>query len=205
MDITPIPKSLIYHTPNFSALLCDVIVVVERQLGLRFIRTLVKNINAGIFAKNGTKAFPVSSIVNVYHNTHSKDAISAVSMGTLTDTSLINKVISSDNLLYSCHGLENGNCLIPEGIYELTVSYSPKFNTELPGICDVPKRDGIRIHAGNKATDSAGCLLLGKDCNYSTLLNSRVALNQFIDSLKVVSLDGSPVRMCIIVTNNVLS
>ena len=50
---------------------------------------------------------------------------------------------------------------IPTGTYRLQVSESPKFKRELIEVLDVPGFTGIRIHRGNTAADSEGCILPG--------------------------------------------
>ena len=54
-----------------------------------------------------------------------------------------------------------GQTAIPEGRYALYVTRSPKFNTWLPLLRQVPGFEGIRIHAGNTAEDTEGCILVG--------------------------------------------
>lgn len=54
-----------------------------------------------------------------------------------------------------------GQTAIPTGTYRLQVSESPKFKRELIEIMSVPGFIGIRIHRGNTAADSAGCVLVG--------------------------------------------
>lgn len=54
-----------------------------------------------------------------------------------------------------------GQTAIPTGTYRLQVTESPKFGRELVEVCDVPGFVGIRIHRGNTAADSAGCVLVG--------------------------------------------
>ena len=56
--------------------------------------------------------------------------------------------------------LENADYLIPAGKYPLQMTYSPRFNKQMPEICDVPEREGIRIHMGTKPEHSTGCVLV---------------------------------------------
>lgn len=56
--------------------------------------------------------------------------------------------------------LENVDYVIPDGIYTLEVSYSPKFKRDMPILKDVPGRTGIRMHRGTKPEHSKGCILL---------------------------------------------
>jgi len=55
-----------------------------------------------------------------------------------------------------------GKSAIPRGRYRITVTYSHRFQKELPEIQGVPGFSGIRIHGGNTAEDSHGCVLVGK-------------------------------------------
>lgn len=76
-----------------------------------------------------------------------------------------------------CDTLENKDKLIPCGAYKLSVSKSPKFGRDLALISnkDVPATRGVRIHAGNKASDSSACVLVGFGRMNDTITNSRSA------------------------------
>jgi hypothetical protein len=50
---------------------------------------------------------------------------------------------------------------IPAGSYEVAVTYSTRFHEFMPQLLNVPNFEGIRIHPGNTAADTAGCLLTG--------------------------------------------
>ena len=56
--------------------------------------------------------------------------------------------------------LENADYLIPAGTYPLQMTWSPRFNKNMPEICEVPEREGIRIHLGTKPSHSTGCVLV---------------------------------------------
>jgi hypothetical protein len=51
---------------------------------------------------------------------------------------------------------------IPTGRYRVIVNRSRRFERDLPLLVDVPGFAGIRIHAGNRHTDTEGCILLGR-------------------------------------------
>lgn len=61
---------------------------------------------------------------------------------------------------------------IPAGTYKLEVSMSPKFKRELIMVCDVPGYVGIRIHRGNTADHSSGCLIPGLNTAKGMVTNS---------------------------------
>lgn len=65
-----------------------------------------------------------------------------------------------------------GETAIPYGTYEVEVTYSPKFKRELPLIKNVPHFEGIRIHRGNYAKDSSGCIIVGENKVKGGVLNS---------------------------------
>ena len=67
------------------------------------------------------------------------------------------------NGAFICHTLENASKTIPCGMYNVQNSKSPKFKRELPLLhnSQVPASRGIRIHRGNTANDSQGCVLVG--------------------------------------------
>lgn len=103
----------------------------------------------------------------------------------------------SSSLYPICETLEpSPNCLlftkecgtlsypaVEEGCYAISISYSPKFKTNLP-LIDVPKRQGIRIHAGNNAFDTSGCVLVGVYGNSNSIMLSRVALKHVLNVIK---------------------
>ncbi|MBQ2540557.1 MAG: hypothetical protein II551_02800 [Paludibacteraceae bacterium] len=56
--------------------------------------------------------------------------------------------------------LENAQYIIPEGKYELAMTWSPRFKKKMPLVCSVPGRAGIRIHSGTRPEHSKGCILM---------------------------------------------
>ena len=56
--------------------------------------------------------------------------------------------------------LENADYIIPNGTYEVRVTYSPRFKRMLPLVEQVPGRSGIRFHRGTRPEHSKGCILV---------------------------------------------
>ena len=75
-----------------------------------------------------------------------------------------------------------GRSAIPEGRYAVVISYSPKFKQWLPILLGGPefnrKWQGIRIHAGNTAADTEGCILVGKNREGGKVLDCRIWLHR---------------------------
>ena len=79
-----------------------------------------------------------------------------------------------------------GKTAIPEGAYEMVLSYSPRFKKILPEILNVPNFTGIRIHCGNSSADSSGCILVGTwdGEKEDWVSDSKVAFNKLIPLLQ---------------------
>ena len=56
--------------------------------------------------------------------------------------------------------LENAEYIIPNGTYEVRVTWSPRFKRMLPLVMQVPGRSGIRFHRGTRPEHSKGCILV---------------------------------------------
>ena len=75
-----------------------------------------------------------------------------------------------------------GRSAIPEGRYAVVISWSPKFKQWLPILLGGPEFNkqwqGIRIHAGNTAKDTEGCILVGQNREVGKVLDSRIWLHR---------------------------
>lgn len=66
-----------------------------------------------------------------------------------------------------------GKTAIPTGSYPVIMSYSPRFKKQMPLICGVKGFEGIRIHSGNSAEDTEGCILCGMNTEVGRITDSR--------------------------------
>ncbi len=110
--------------------------------------------------------------------------------------------ISTVGILYvdgaeECYVLEDrvrtgpkvpGETAIPEGTYTVIIDHSRRFNRDMPLILDVPGFTGIRIHSGNTAANTDGCLLVGRTRGPKPdwIGSSRVAFDALFEKLHSV-------------------
>lgn len=87
-----------------------------------------------------------------------------------------------------------GETAIPAGRYRVTLSYSPKFKKVMPEVKNVPMFTGIRIHAGNTAKDSQGCILVGKKTAPGEIRKSR---DTFSELMREMTIDKSDAYLTI--------
>lgn len=73
-----------------------------------------------------------------------------------------------------------GRTAIPEGRYPLVVTRSPRFGKWLPLLMRVPGFECVRIHSGNTAADTQGCILVGENRKKGMVLSSRAAMERLM-------------------------
>lgn len=86
-----------------------------------------------------------------------------------------------------------GQTAIPRGIYEVQITYSPKFKRMLPILRDVKGFSCIRIHPGNSPSDSLGCLLPGVNDTVGRVSNSVYWFNLLFSRIQEADKAGDKV------------
>lgn len=90
-----------------------------------------------------------------------------------------------------------GKTAIPAGTYPVTITYSNRFRRLMPLLGNVPGFAGIRIHSGNTAADTEGCLLVGTTQSKDFVGNSRAAYAVLYARIKEALDAGEPVTITV--------
>jgi hypothetical protein len=96
---------------------------------------------------------------------------------------------------FECYTLEDkvrpvkiaGKTAIPSGRYEVIINFSQRFQKQLPLLLNVPNFEGVRIHPGNTAANTEGCILVGETKTENFVGESRWAFNRLFEKLKAAS------------------
>jgi len=91
-----------------------------------------------------------------------------------------------------------GMTAIPEGAYPVVITWSPKFKKWLPLLVGVPKFEGIRIHSGNTAKDTQGCILVGENTQVGRVNYSYAWLVRLKDKIVEAKSRGEAVWITIL-------
>ena len=98
---------------------------------------------------------------------------------------------------------------IPAGTYEVTMNIvSPRLSKKVfyrqncnggrvPRLLNVPGFDGVLIHVGNTAADSAGCILVGNNSMVGKVLNSKTTFLKLYKLLDTAARKGEKIIITI--------
>lgn len=117
----------------------------------------------------------------------------------------INKNGKFDNGEYKVYG----ETAIPYGEYEITLDVvSPKFSKyqfykevcdgKLPRLLNVPDFEGVLIHCGSTANNSAGCILVGNNTIKGGLTNSKETFKKLYSILDKANKNNEKITIKII-------
>lgn len=110
---------------------------------------------------------------------------------TFTDKSTIGKLYIDGE--FFCYTLEDvvrdkkifGETAIPYGTYSIILDVSYRFKKVTPRLLDVPEFTGVRIHAGNTAEDTHGCILVGLEKRKDFIGKSQIVFNLLMVRLEL--------------------
>lgn len=88
-----------------------------------------------------------------------------------------------------------GKTCIPRGIYDVVIDFSPKYNKEMPHVLNVPGFEGVRLHSGNMANDSLGCILVGSTKSKDFIGNSKATFNELMALMDEAYAKGEPITL----------
>jgi hypothetical protein len=86
-----------------------------------------------------------------------------------------------------------GRTAIPRGRYRLLATFSHRFQRVLPILLGVPGFEGVRIHGGNTAEDSSGCILVGKVRTSTGIAQRSDTVERIIDMIDGANDTGAEV------------
>lgn len=104
--------------------------------------------------------------------------------------------IGGEHQCYTCEDMVRhgpkvpGETAIPAGRYRVIVNMSNRFQRLLPLLVDVPGFEGVRIHPGNTAADTSGCLLPGLTRGANSVGQSRMAFEPLFAKIGAAVQDG---------------
>ena len=82
---------------------------------------------------------------------------------------------------------------IPADSYRIIITHSERFDRPLMLLVDVPGFSGIRIHSGNTAANTEGCLLPGLTFAGGQVMQSKPAVETWQDEVDHALLEGREV------------
>lgn len=88
-----------------------------------------------------------------------------------------------------------GETAIPKGTYNVIITFSNRFQRDLPLLENVPGFSGIRIHSGNTAEQTEGCILVGRGKTDRAVTESKVAFAALYAKIEQGLQDGDHVTI----------
>ena len=98
---------------------------------------------------------------------------------------------------------------IPTGVYEVAMNItSPKYSAsawywklcqgKVPRLLNVPGWEGVLLHTGNTALDTAGCLLTGRNTKVGQLTESKATYEKLYKKMKAAYDRGEKITVEIV-------
>lgn len=116
----------------------------------------------------------------------------------------IGRLTTGDLALWTCEDAVregpkiHGETAIDAGTYNVRITYSPRFQRPLPLLMNVAGFEGVRIHPGNTAADTEGCILVGLDRLAKGVGHSKLAFDQLYALIEAASTRGEAIDLTIV-------
>jgi hypothetical protein len=91
-----------------------------------------------------------------------------------------------------------GKTAIPYGKYKVIIDDSTRFKRPMPHILNVPGFEGVRIHSGNTAADTEGCILVGMNEQIDSISNCKPAFLKVYTAIQDALARGETVELEIV-------
>lgn len=88
-----------------------------------------------------------------------------------------------------------GETAIPPGTYTIDITMSPRFGQMMPLLVNVQRFVGIRIHPGNIAAETDGCILVGTSKAVDFIGHSKDAYAALFPKLKAAKDRGESITI----------
>ena len=115
----------------------------------------------------------------------------------------------TDSLVYIKSRKVYQETAIPKGVYKVAMNViSPKYSAsawywklcqgKVPRLLDVPGWDGVLIHTGNNALQTAGCILVGRNTKVGGLTDSTACFKEVYKLMKEAADNGEEITIEIV-------
>lgn len=112
----------------------------------------------------------------------------------------------TDSLVYIKSRKVYQETAIPKGVYKVAMNViSPKYSAsawywklcqgKVPRLLDVPGWDGVLIHTGNNALQTAGCILVGRNTKVGQLTESKATFEKLYKKMKAAYDKGEAITI----------
>lgn len=91
-----------------------------------------------------------------------------------------------------------GETAIDAGHYTIDITMSPRFKVMMPILLAVKGYEGIRIHPGNNASHTEGCILVGQDRTDTSIARSVAAYDALFRKLRSAKTRGEKIEIEIV-------
>lgn len=119
--------------------------------------------------------------------------LSRLTMGTLNLCDILEDTVREVGGKHVSAWKKAGITAIPVGMYKVVAETSNRFGPETLTLLDVPGFKYIRIHGGNTAAHTEGCLLPGYRSGTQNVVRSQAALSMLKAHILPMLRVGSPV------------